>query len=330
MTLTASSLSPSLWRRVQRQSFTSVDALAEFLELSEDQREKLSFRRKFPLLVPRRLAAKMEKRTLEDPLFRQFVPLVDEERLVLGFGLDPVGDAVSQKTPRLLHKYSGRVLLVCTSACAMHCRYCFRQEFDYAQGASDFEEELEYIRKEQSIREVILSGGDPLSLDDRILGKLLSELAQISHLKRVRFHTRFPLGIPERIDHSLLKILEECSLQIWWVLHCNHPRELDEDVAEALSRVARQGIPLLNQSVLLKGVNDSVRVQKELCERLVDSGIQPYYLHQLDRVQGAAHHEVEEAQGKALIQELSQQISGYAVPRYVQEISGEPHKTLVL
>ena len=189
--------------------------------------------------------------------------------------------------------------------------------------------ELQLIAQDPSIREVILSGGDPLSLTDHALENLLTGLAAIPHLKMVRFHTRFPVGIPERIDDSLLRILNNCPLQIWFVLHSNHPMELDGDVFDAMNKLRKQGISILNQSVLLKGVNDNVETLKELCEKLVGHGIMPYYLHQLDRVQGAAHFEVDEEKGRALIRQLAAQLPGYAVPKYVREVAGQPSKTLL-
>lgn len=316
----------SPWRLILRKNFTQLHALAGYLELSPRQREQLSDAR-FTLNVPLRLAQKMAKGTLEDPLVRQFLPLIDEEIKDPHFVVDPVGDELCRKSPKLLHKYQGRVLLVCTSACAMHCRYCFRQNFSYQVSDKLFTSELDIIRKDTSIHEVILSGGDPLSLSDEVLDHLLSELALMPHIRRIRFHTRFPIGIPERIDEGFLEMLSKCPQQIVFVFHINHVKELDDEVIAAIKSLQRLGCMTLNQAVLLKGVNDDAQALIQLCEALADQGILPYYLHQLDRVQGTTHFEVEEERGRALIAEITKSLSGYAVPKYVREIAGEPHKT---
>lgn len=321
--------SPAPWRQILRSNFTSWEVLADYLELSQEQQKSILAKAHFPLNLPLRLAKKIAKRTLDDPILRQFLPTIDEEKKHPLFVQDPVGDQACRIKSKLLHKYEGRVLLVCTSACAMHCRYCFRQNFDYDVTNFTFIEELEIIAKDPSIHEVILSGGDPLSLPDRTLQNLLEELAQIPHIRRIRFHTRFPIGIPERIDQQFLSLLSKIPCQIWFIIHTNHARELDEEIFTHLKRLQQLGVVLLNQSVLLRGVNDNVEVLKQLCETLVDHGILPYYLHQLDRVQGAAHFEVSEEEGRYLIQEIAKQLSGYAIPKYVREIAGAPGKTLL-
>ncbi len=317
----------AMYQKMLRQNFVCFEKLADFLLLSHDQRARLCERPHFPLKLPLRLAQKIEKGTLEDPILKQFLPTVDEEADLAGFVLDPVGDRQSQKTERLLHKYHGRVLLVTTGVCAMHCRYCFRQNFSYGEGDAAFHNELRYIREDATIREVILSGGDPLSLPNRVLKSLLEELSGIPHVKHIRFHSRFPVGIPERIDGEFLSMLEGLPQQIWFVLHCNHARELDRDIANAMGTLKKQGAALLNQAVLLKGVNDSLEALKALSESLLDYGILPYYLHQLDRVRGAFHFEVEEKRGLQLIDQLKAVLPGYAVPRYVKEIAGEASKS---
>lgn len=272
----------------------------------------------------------MKKGTLDDPLLKQFVPLQEEAVVSTAFVDDPVGDKLCLKAPKLLHKYAGRVLLVMTSACAMHCRYCFRQNFDYDINDKLFEAELQCIAADPSIHEVILSGGDPLCLDDAVLDSLLQRVAAIPHVKKIRFHTRFPVGIPERIDEAFLAVLARVPAQIWFVVHINHPNELDQDLFDALKRIQKLGIPVLNQSVLLKGVNDDVDVLARLYGDLSDHGVLPYYLHQLDRVQGAAHFEVDEQRGLELISGLEARLSGYAVPKYVREIPGMPGKTPII
>jgi len=304
--------------------------LADFLDLSAEQKALFLPNNKFPLNLPLRLAQKIEKQNIHDPIAKQFLPHIDEQEKTSAFSEDPTGDMACRRTTKLLQKYQGRALLVCTSACAMHCRYCFRQNFDYAVKEPLFEEELKIIEADTSLHEVILSGGDPLSLSDEILHILLERLCKIPHVHRIRIHTRFPIGIPERIDEKFLHVIKSLSKQIWFIIHANHPLELDDDVVECLGKLRKLGAVILNQSVLLKGVNDNVETLKELCERLVNNGIVPYYLHQLDRVEGAARFEVSEEKGKMLVEDLRKQLSGYAVPLYVKEIYGEPSKTPLL
>lgn len=314
------------WRTILRKNFTRMEVLADFLELNEIQRAQLIVRPNFPLQVPLRLAQKMAKGTLDDPLIKQFLPMREELQHHSEFILDPVCDIAFQQGGKLLHKYEGRVLLVCTSACAMHCRYCFRQHFAY-DTSKTFEEELGLIEQDLSIHEVILSGGDPLSLSDETLTSILGRIAKFPHVRRIRFHTRFPIGIPERIDEEFLNLIASLPQQVYFVIHCNHPHELDQEIIDRLKALQRLGCVILNQAVLLRGVNDDVNTLKQLAEQLVNHGIIFYYLHQLDRVQGAAHFEVEEEKGRSLLAEISKQLPGYAVPKYVREVSGEPHKT---
>lgn len=320
---------PSLWRQIFRKNFTRLEELSHFLELTKEQQKQLLSHRHFGLNLPIRLAQKIQKTTLNDPILKQFVPLNEEAIITPGFQNDPVNDMSFRKETKLLQKYAGRALLICTSACAMHCRYCFRQNFTYDQQKKSFAQEIELIRQDTSLHEIILSGGDPLSLDDRVLKDLIDSLENIPHIKRIRFHTRFPIGIPERLDDHFLSILKNRRVQFWFVLHINHPNELDQEIFMALKNLHCLGIPLLNQSVLLKGINDDSMTQHRLCELLVDHGILPYYLHQLDRVQGAAHFEVDEDHGRQLIREMTQSLAGYAIPKYVSEIPGRMSKTRI-
>lgn len=306
-----------LWRQIQRHNFTDWKHLLAFLELTDNASVLKETR--FTLNLPQRLAKKIEKGNWEDPILLQFLPTMKEREGNPRFSLDPVQDMRIRKTPKLLHKYHGRALLVCTSACVMHCRFCFRQHFEYEKEDKSFDEELSAIREDTSISEVILSGGDPLSLSDELLGSLISRLSHIPHIKRLRFHTRFPIGIPERIDDSFLAILSSTQLQIFFVVHCNHPHELDEEIIAALKRIHKLGIPVLCQSVLLKGVNDDLHTLQELCERLINAGIIPYNLNQLDRVQGAAHFETPVETGIHLIQGLRKLIPGYGVFSFVAD-----------
>jgi EF-P beta-lysylation protein EpmB len=288
--------------------------------------------RDFPLFAPRGFVARMRPRDPRDPLLRQVLPLDDELTSPAGFHADPVGDARATQSPGLLHKYQSRVLMVTTGACAVHCRYCFRRHFPYEQGPrslDDWRPALGQIANDSTIREVILSGGDPLTLVDRHLATLARQIAAIGHVRRLRVHTRLPIMIPERVTSELIDWLRGTRLAPIMVIHANHANELNDQVADALAELVDAGVVVLNQSVLLAGVNDSLDALAELCERLVDLRVTPYYLHQLDRVTGAAHFEVPIARGLELVARLRRQLSGYAVPRYVHEIKGEPHKTLL-
>lgn len=315
------------WRQIQRKNFTSFEKLAEFLLLDESSMALVARRNGFPLNLPLRLAKKIEKNNLKDPIFLQFVPLKEEEEQSPGYSLNPVGDEEAQKAPKFLQKYQSRVLLLPTSACAMNCRFCFRKHFPYETGVSELDNELALIQKDASIKEVILSGGDPLSLSNTALDNLVQKISAIGHVRRLRFHSRFPIGIPERIDDKFLEILKNARPQIWFLIHCNHPLELDDDVIAALKKVRDLGVPILSQTVLLNDVNDSIETLEMLFEKLVDQGFIPYYLHQLDKVQGSAHFNVPEDKGLFLMENLRSRLSGYALPRYVKEIAGENSKT---
>ncbi|HRF61847.1 MAG TPA: EF-P beta-lysylation protein EpmB [Candidatus Competibacter sp.] len=285
---------------------------------------------RFPLRVPRGFVARMRQGDPDDPLLRQVLPLAAELSPVPGFMADPVDDQAARAAPGVLHKYHGRVLLIATGACAIHCRYCFRREFPYSEnhaGGDSWRPALNYLSQDRSLREVILSGGDPLSLSDRRLGALLAELERIPHLERLRIHSRQPIVLPERVDDGLLDLLARTRLRPILVIHANHPREIDETVRRVLERLAGIGVTLLNQSVLLRGVNDTVPTLVELSEVLFAARVLPYYLHLLDRVQGAAHYEVNETEASTIMEVLRQRLPGYLVPRLVREQPGQLAKT---
>lgn len=315
-----------VWRKVLQKNFRTLPSLIEFLNLEEKDVLKLNLNPNFPVNVPYRLAEKMEKGNIHDPLFRQFVPLKDELQIDPLFVKDPVEDQKVKLSSNLLKKYEGRALLITTGVCAMHCRYCFRQNFPYDAIDKSFLPELKILRENKEIEEVILSGGDPLSLSNRVLKELFTSINEIPHVKRIRIHTRFPIGIPERIDDEFLEILESSSAKVWFVIHCNHPKELDDDILTSLSRIQKLGIPVLNQAVLLKGVNDDEKTLTLLFKTLSNHSIFAYYLHQLDRVEGAMHFEVKEQRGKELITYLERHLPGYAVPKYVIELPAYPSK----
>jgi EF-P beta-lysylation protein EpmB len=318
---------PPLWRRVQRDNFTNIEQLLDFLELEAANRLKIDYSPKFPLNLPKRLAAKIKKNSIDDPIFRQFVPLIEEKVIFPGYKVDPVQDESFRKEKKILHKYQGRVLFLATSACAMNCRYCFRQNFSY-DTSSEIVKELEYLATESEIEEVILSGGDPLSLSDAVLFSILKKIEAIPHIKRVRFHTRFLIGIPERIDESFIQHLSSLSKQVYFVIHTNHSQELDEEVFKATREIARLGIPLLNSSVLLRGVNDSVEALVSLFLSLSNHGVIPYYLNLLDPVVGASHFDVPENKAIELMKKVQSKVSGYSLPRLIREEAGKQSKTI--
>lgn len=286
--------------------------------------------RLFPLRVPRGYVTRMQRGNVNDPLLRQVLPLGDESRIVPGYDQDPVGDMQAMPVPGVLHKYHGRVLLTATGACAVHCRYCFRRHFPYHEanaGRDDWRPALAYVAQDPSIEEVILSGGDPLTLADDKLHDLRRRLAAIPHVKRLRLHTRLPIVLPARVTPALLTAIAPGRLAGIIVVHANHANEITDDVRDALAALTRGGYTLLNQSVLLRGVNDEVEALCALSQRLFDVGVLPYYLHVLDRVQGAAHFDLDAERARRLHAEVAARLPGYLVPRLVREQAGEPGKT---
>ncbi len=288
--------------------------------------------KQFPLRATHSYIRKMRYGDADDPLLRQVFPLFDESIEVSGFSADPVGDHLAVKSPGILHKYRGRALLLTTGACAIHCRYCFRRHFPYSDSnplASQWQRSLDVLRNDASIREIILSGGDPLALTDNKLIAMMDDLQTISHIKRLRIHSRLPLVVPSRITERLLTWISTSQLQIVMVLHANHANEIDNETAKVLTRLRQAGCQLLNQAVLLKGVNNSAPALIELSERLADVHVLPYYLHLLDKVAGAGHFDVDEQQGMALITAMRRELPGYLVPRLVREQQGEASKTVI-
>lgn len=321
------------WRQALRRAVRDPAELCRLLELPATlvpaaQRAA----EEFGLFAPRGYIARMRIGDPHDPLLRQILPLADELLEVPGFTQDPVDDGAAQREPGLLQKYGSRVLLVTTGACAVHCRYCFRRHYPYSEAPKSpdqWQPAIDAVAADPTIDEVILSGGDPWTIVDEVLEPLVRKLEQIPHLRRLRVHTRLPIMVPERICDSLLRWFsaEGTRLTPICVLHANHAAELGDDVAEACERLRRAGVTLLNQTVLLRGVNDTVAALDELSRRLVELGVIPYYLHQLDRVAGAAHFEVPQHEGLNLIAALRERLPGYAVPRYVREIPGEKSKS---
>jgi EF-P beta-lysylation protein EpmB len=320
----------ALWEQSLAAAFTNPEALLRYLQLDPALADGLGAAAdRFRLLVPRGFAALMEKGNAHDPLLRQVLPLAEELLKQPGYSDDPVGDQAATRNPGLLQKYPGRALLVATGACAVHCRYCFRRHFPYREGSasdSQWQSILRTLRAEPSITEIILSGGDPLMLPDEALETMIRDLQGIQHLSRLRIHSRLPIVLPERCTDQLLTILNGSRLRTILVIHCNHARELGYAATEALDLLRRSGLALLNQSVLLKGVNDSAASLCELSEALFNAGVLPYYVHLLDRVRGAAHFEVAADRARDLQNEIRERLPGYLVPRFVFEQPGMQSK----
>ncbi|OQW95388.1 MAG: EF-P beta-lysylation protein EpmB [Beggiatoa sp. IS2] len=283
---------------------------------------------RFGLRVPSSYVARIRQGDITDPLLRQVLPLLEEKQHIAQFSHDPLNERMAEKIPRLLHKYRGRVLLMVTNHCAIHCRYCFRRHYSWPKVGHllDNQAIFDRIRADISLHEVILSGGDPLTLSDGDLADLVQQLANIPHLKRLRIHTRIPVVLPQRINDTLLASLTTTRLPILMVIHANHAQEIDETVRYALKQLAQANILLLNQSVLLRGVNDNVATLTTLSETLFSCHVLPYYLHLLDRVQGAAHFEVSLQTATNLLEQLRIHLPGYLVPQFVREIAGMPYK----
>lgn len=331
MQTTQSTIPSRNWHQALAEAVRDADRLIDLLDLPERYREPARrAAESFPLMVPRSFLRRMEPGNPRDPLLRQVLPLEEELTPNPGFSDDALAEENFRTAPGLLQKYEGRALMIATGVCAVHCRYCFRRFYPYGNEPRreiDWQPALEAVAADNSLREIILSGGDPLMLTDSRLAFLCGELERIGHLNRLRLHTRLPIVLPERVTEPLVSLLTSGRLTPIVVVHANHPREVVDDCADALQQLVRSGITVLNQAVLLKGINDTVEAQLELSERLIDLGVIPYYLHQLDRVSGTAHFEVPESVGRRIIEELRRRLPGYALPRYVREIPGEPSKT---
>lgn len=292
--------------------------------------QALSAGSQFALRVPRPLIKRMRPADPNDPLLLQVLPGATELEAVVGFSADPLQEAEANPLPGVVHKYHGRLLLITAGQCAVNCRYCFRREFPYSENhlsRDQWSSALDYVRAHTELREVILSGGDPLVVSDRQLSWLSSELAQIKHLDKLRIHTRLPVVAPSRITDEMLSWFTGSRLKPVLVLHCNHANEIDNEVRTALTRLRAAGVTLLNQAVLLRGVNDSYTALENLSEALFDAGVMPYYLHQLDRVNGAAHFEVSDSRALQIVEQLRHRLPGYLVPKLVREVPGVPSKS---
>lgn len=325
------------WQQIMKNAVRTADTLLEAVGLDGKSVPLAKPDGKFPVFVPQPYLQRIEQGNPSDPLLRQVLPLAEEDFSPANFVTDPLSEGAATLGDGLLQKYQGRVLVVTTGACAIHCRYCFRRHFPYQtapRGDEKWQATLEQISGDPTVNEVILSGGDPLTLADEKLAFIFDAIAQIKHLRRIRIHTRLPIVIPQRVTDRLLELMltarSQHNLQITTVVHSNHPNEIDEPVTDALKRLNQASSQLLNQSVLLAGVNDTADALVALSQKLLAAETLPYYLHQLDRVQGASHFEVDIETGKQIIQQMRGRLPGFGVPRYVQEIAGEASKTVIV
>ncbi|MDC0694698.1 EF-P beta-lysylation protein EpmB [Klebsiella pasteurii] len=310
---------------------TSPDELLHLLNVDADANllAGRDAKRLFALRVPRAFIARMEPGNPNDPLLRQVLTSQEEFTNVPGFSTDPLEEQHSV-VPGLLHKYSNRALLLVKGGCAVNCRYCFRRHFPYAENQGNkrnWQMALEYIAEHPRLDEIIFSGGDPLMAKDHELDWLLTQLEAIPHIKRLRIHSRLPVVIPARITDTLVARISASSLQVLLVNHVNHANEIDAAFRSSMKKLRMAGVTLLNQSVLLRGVNDNAHTLADLSNALFDAGVMPYYLHVLDKVQGAAHFMVSDEEARTIMRELLTLISGYLVPKLAREIGGEPSKT---
>lgn len=319
------------WQQAMKGAIRSGRQLCHELQIDADE-VSLTAERDFSVFVPWEYANRMRVGEPADPLLRQVLARVAETQPDPLGKTDPVGDLAAQTSPGLLQKYNGRALLIATGACAVHCRYCFRRHYPYSTAPKGFEgwqRALDAIAADDTLSEVILSGGDPLTLTNSSLGGLLEGINGIAHVRRLRIHTRLPVVIPQRVDQGLLECLRSARPAVYFVLHFNHAQELDEATCRALRRLRSVGTTLLNQAVLLRGVNDSFQALSDLCLQLSDQHVLPYYLHQLDPVLGARHFEVSDGEARELICRLREHLPGYAVPRLVREVAGNSSKTVL-
>lgn len=320
------------WQSLLSSAIGDAESLLRYLELPEELLNGGKLGAKdFPIRVPTPYLQRIKKGDVNDPLLLQILPLQAESEVPPeGFVLDPLGELPANKVPGIVHKYHGRVLLITNGSCAVHCRYCFRRHFPYEDNrlsTQEWEQALDYIRARPDLNEVILSGGDPLSNNDQRLFKLIDAIEQIPHITRLRIHTRLPIVIPQRITPELVERLSASRLTMVTVIHVNHANEIDQEVQQSLLKLREAGIHLLNQSVLLKGINDSREALVELSERLFECHVLPYYLHMLDRVVGAHHFDVSEGHALTLMEQIRDRLPGFLVPKLVRENAGEGSKT---
>ncbi|MDN3608392.1 EF-P beta-lysylation protein EpmB [Vibrio ostreicida] len=318
------------WLQQLANGISDPAKLLEQLEIDPLPLQKgFSARKLFAQRVPQSFVDRMERGNPSDPLLRQVLPLLEEFESHPDYSPDPLNEQ-DNKVPGLLHKYRNRALLIVKGGCAINCRYCFRRHFPYNDNKgtkSVWQQSLDYIEQHSELNEVILSGGDPLMAKDGELSWLIEGISAIGHIKRLRIHSRLPVVIPARITPELTQLLASTRLQVIFVTHINHANEIHQELRDQLRVLKQAGVTLLNQGVMLKGVNDNIDAQVTLSETLFDAGVLPYYMHVLDKVQGAAHFLVPDQQAKAIMAGVIERVSGYLVPKLTREIGGRNSKT---
>lgn len=321
------------WQQTLTQSITSPHTLLRYLNLPDDLLEgALQANQQFRLFAPIPYLERIEKGNPQDPLLRQILPVMEETQIVSGYSQDPLQEADHRPQKAIVHKYQSRVLVIGTGTCAINCRYCFRRHFPYSDNqlrTDEWQELLHYLQQHPDVNEVILSGGDPLMAKDKILSERVRQLAELPQITRLRIHTRMPVVIPERICEELLSWIGETRLAIVMVFHINHAQEIDHQVSHAFHRLRLAGVTLLNQGVILKGINDSVEAQVDLSETLFRAGVLPYYMFTFDPVAGGAHFDLPVEDAQRLMGKVAARLPGYLVPRLAKEIPGEPAKTVL-
>ena len=319
------------WQDILATGFSSAKDLLDFLQLSEVPSCNKS-EQEFVTRVPLGFAKRMQVGNPNDPLLLQVLAKPEEQLVAKDYSKDPLLERQKNPLAGLIHKYHGRVLLTVTGACAINCRFCFRRHFPYSEnnpGRAGWQQTFAYIKNNPDIHEVILSGGDPLLAPDSLLEYLITEISKISHVNTLRIHTRIPVVLPERINSSLLAILASMRLNLVVVLHCNHPQELNADVAKACGALKGVGAHLLNQAVFLRGVNADLVTLESLSHKLFAYNVLPYYLHLLDKTQGTQHFAIPNSRALAIYKELQGKLSGYLLPKLVTEEPGKLSKTLI-
>lgn len=320
------------WQKILAQGFHSSTDLLHFLELSAEE-DLFTVEKKFATRVPLGFARRMQKGNARDPLLLQVLATEKENISSVDYVLDPLEERAHNPKPGLIHKYQGRILLTLTGACAINCRYCFRRHFPYTDnnpGRAGWKAVLDYVAKDSGIHEIILSGGDPLLVNDTIFAEFLEQIAEISHIHTLRIHSRIPIVLPERITEPFLALLSATRLHKVIVMHCNHAQELDAEIDSVCKKLRLAGCHLLNQSVLLAGINDCAETLAALSNRLFSAQILPYYLHLLDKVEGAMHFDLPLEKAREIYRQLQMQVPGYLLPRLVREEPGKASKTLIL
>lgn len=320
------------WQKILAEGFSSTQSLLQYLELPT-QLSPYAAEQEFKTRVPRGFVERMQRGNPKDPLLLQVLAQANELEAAADFVHDPLQEKNATRLPGLIHKYTSRILLTLTGACAIHCRYCFRRHFPYEDhnpGRKGWEDIATYIAQHEEINEVIFSGGDPMLATDASFNALLTLLEPIPHLNTLRIHSRVPIVLPERITEEWLSRLATCRLNKVMVLHANHPNEVNDEVAKACTALKNAGFHLLNQSVLLKEVNDDSHVLAQLSQRLFTVGVLPYYLHLLDKVKGAQHFDVPLETALTLYRDLQKKLPGYLVPKLAREEAGMGHKTLLV